>query len=169
MSANVSVQIVGVKDALKELRDVDPELRKEVNRNARAIVKPYLQAVKGKYPEEYLSGMSRPWSQRGRKKFPYQKSQAERGITLKIDTSKKNTSAITIVQKDAAASIVDMAGKAGGSSPQGSRFITELTRKFGSPSRVVWSTYESSSDQIERNMIDLVERVMTAIGRRIVT
>ena len=168
MSVDVSVEIYGVKEALKELRDLDPELRKEINKNARAIVKPYLETVRSKYPQQYLSGMSRNWVQNGRQKFPYDKSKADRGITLKIDTSKKNQSAITIIQKDPAASIIDMAGKAGGSTAQGGRFISAMTMFFGPPSRIVWPTYESASDGIERNMIELVEQVMEAVGRRVV-
>jgi hypothetical protein len=112
--------------------------------------------------------MSKPWVQRGRQLFPYTQTAARKGVQLKIATGKKNVSVIGIEQKDAAAAILDMAGKKGGTSPQGARFIASLTQMFGEPSRVMWPEYEKNGTDVERNMVNVVEHVMEAVNKNLV-
>jgi|688.fasta_scaffold65538_7 hypothetical protein len=168
MTTDTTIQVFGVKEALKELRELDPQLRKDLNKKAKEVVKPATDAIKNAYPNKYLSGMSRSWTQRGNKKFPYDRAAAQKAVGLKIDTGKRNQGTIVIIQKDPAASIIDMAGKAGGQSPQGARFVDAITAQFGPPSRVMWPTYERNADAVERNMVDLVEELMDTIGKRLV-
>ena len=167
MTTNTSVGVFGVKEALKELRKLDPELRKEINKRAKDVVKPATDAMKAQYPARLLSGMARNWQQRGRQLLPYDQAAARRGVTVKVNTSKKSTSVISIVQKNPAAAIIDMAGKRGGSNAQGGRFIDALTALFGAPSRVMWPTYDKNNDNVNENMRQVVEDVMTAVGKRI--
>lgn len=168
MTPTVTVQVFGVKEALKELRELDGERRKLINKKAAEIAKPATDAIKAAYPANYLSGMSRKWTERGRQKFPYDQNKARKGVSLKIDTGKRNTSTIRIDQKDPAASIIDMAGKAGGANPQGARFIAALELQFGPPSRVMWPEYLRRGVEVERNMFGLVEELMAAINKRLV-
>jgi hypothetical protein len=56
-----SVEVFGVKAALKELSALDKDLRKEINAEAKTIAKPAVDGIKGAYPTQYLSGMSKPW------------------------------------------------------------------------------------------------------------
>ena len=166
MSVDANIQVFGVKEALKELKELDPQLRKDLNKKAKEVVRPATDAIKNAYPNRYLSGMARAWTQRGNKKFPYDRTAAQKAVGLKIDTGKRNRGTIVIIQKDPAASIIDMAGKAGGQSPQGARFVDAITAQFGPPSRVMWPTYERNADAVERNMVDLVEDLMDTIGKR---
>lgn len=168
MTANAHIQVFGVKEALKELRELDPELRKDLNKRAKEVVKPATDAIKAAYPGKYLSGMSRSWVSKGKQKFPYDKTAAAKAVGLKIDTGKKNRGTIVIVQKDPAAAIIDMAGKAGGQSPQGARFVDAITAQFGPPSRVMWPTYEKNASAVEQNMVDLVADLMDAVEKRLV-
>lgn len=168
MTTDTTIQVFGVKEALKELKELDPQLRKDLNKKAKEVVKPATDAIKNAYPNRYLSGMSRSWTQRGKQKFPYDRAAAQKAVGLKIDTGKRNQGTIVIIQKDPAASIIDMAGKAGGQSPQGARFVDAITAQFGPPSRVMWPTYERNADAVERNMVDLVEELMDTIGKRLV-
>ena len=46
MSVSASVQVVGVKDTLKQLRELDPELRKQFSRDVKQIVKPLTDEAK---------------------------------------------------------------------------------------------------------------------------
>ena len=167
MTTSTTVGVFGVKEALKELRDIDPELRKLINKRAKDVVKPATDAIKTNYPAQYLSGMSRNWTERGRAKFPYTQAAARRGVVLKINTGKKSTSVISIIQKDPAASIIDMAGKQGGKNAQGARFIAALTALFGPPSRVMWPTFEKNSAAVAENMREVVEDLMAAVGKRV--
>ena len=168
MTVDANIQVFGVKEALKELKELDPQLRKDLNKKAKEVVRPATDAIKNAYPNRYLSGMARSWTQRGNRKFPYDRAAAQKAVGLKIDTGKRNQGTIVIIQKDPAASIIDMAGKAGGQSPQGARFVDAITAQFGPPSRVMWPTYERNADAVERNMVDLVEDLMDTIGKRLV-
>jgi hypothetical protein len=60
MIGHKPVKMSGVKEAVKELRKIDPELRKQFNKDAKAVVRPVIDAAKSNYPSEFLSGMSRP-------------------------------------------------------------------------------------------------------------
>jgi len=70
MTATANFEVVGAKDAIKALRKLDPELRKQFNRDAKQIVAPIVEDGKNAYPERLLSGMERSWTQRGNQKFP---------------------------------------------------------------------------------------------------
>ena len=168
MSANAQIEVYGLKEALKELRKVEPDFRKTVNKDAKELAKPAVDDAKSQYPPTLLSGMQRNWTQRGNLKFPYSQQKAQRGVTVKVDTSKRNSSTISIIQKDPAAAIIDMAGKKGGSNAQGARFISALTLQFGLPSRVMWPAYDRNAGAVEQNMVELVERVMDAVNRNLV-
>jgi len=168
MTTSTSVGVFGVKEALKELRNIDPELRKLINARAKDVVKPATDAMKAQYPARLLSGMARNWQQRGRQLFPYDQAAARRGVTLKVNTSKKSTSVISIIQKNPAAAIIDMAGKGGGGSAQGSRFADALTALFGQPSRVMWPTYDKNSANVTENMQEVVNDLMAAVGKRVI-
>ena len=167
MTTSTTIGVFGVKEALKELRDIDPELRKAINKRAKDVVQPVTTAIKNNYPTQYLSGMARNWNERGRAKFPYSQAAARKGVVLKINTGKKSTSVISIIQKDPAASIIDMAGKQGGKNAQGGRFIAALSIFFGPPSRVMWPTFEKNSDKVSENMQEVVNDLMAAVGKRV--
>jgi len=163
MTTSTSVGVFGVKEALKELRNIDPELRKLINARAKNVVKPATDAMKAQYPARLLSGMARNWQQRGRQLFPYDQAAARRGVTVKVNTSKKSTSVISIIQKNPAAAIIDMAGKGGSS-----RFADALTALFGQPSRVMWPTYDKNNANVTENMTEVVNDLMAAVGKRVI-
>jgi hypothetical protein len=168
MTATTTVKVFGVKEALKELNKLDSERRKAVNARAVDIARPATDSIKAAYPVRYLSGMSRTWQRRGRALFPYDQATAQKGVKLKIDTSKKNTSTIRIQQLNPAAAIIDMAGKAGGQTPQGTRFVDALQAQFGPPSRVMWPAYERKAADVERQMFELIEQLMAELNKRLV-
>jgi hypothetical protein len=163
-----TIKVFGVKEALKEINGIDRQLRKDINAKAKDIAKPAVDGIKNAYPPQYLSGMARPWSQKGRQLFPYQQSAARKGVQLKIDTSKKNVSVIRIQQMNPAAAIVDMAGKQGGRGAQGGRFVAVIKMMFGEPSRVMWPEYEKRGTDVERGMLNVVEDLMTQLNKNLV-
>ena len=168
MTPTVTVKVFGVKEALKELKDIDGERRAMINKKAVEIAKPATDAIKAAYPTQYLSGMSRKWTERGRQKFPYDQNKARKGVSHQVDTGKRNTSTIRIDQKDPAASIIDMAGKAGGANPQGARFVALLELQFGPASRVMWPEYLKRGQEVENNMFGLIQELMEAVNKRLV-
>ena len=162
-----SVEVSGVKSAIKELRKIDPELRKQFNKDAKEIVRPIIEAAKTNYPATYLSGMSRTWSQNGIPKFPYSQSKARSGVRLKVDTRGKAVSIINVAQNNPAAVIIDMAGKEGGDSRRGEQFIANLTNKAGKPSRVMWPAFVRNETQVQFAMVELINSVMERVDKEI--
>lgn len=132
-----------------------------MNKDAKEIAAPVVDEAKSKYPVTYLTGMRYQWAKKGVIKFPYDQSKAIRGVTVKVDTAKKNLGTIVIIQKDPAAAIIDMAGKRGGVGIRGENFVNQM-RRFGNPSRVMWPAWDSKGGDLEKRMVDLIEGVMEA-------
>lgn len=162
--AKTGIQVYGVKEDLKRLNKLAPDLRKQILQDAKAIVEPVIRTASGAYPDKYLSGMSRAWTQGSNKKFPYDRAKAIKGISVKVDTRKKSESTITIIQKNPAATIIDMAGKKGGKTPAGKNMIAGLTMHFGSPSRVMWPSYDLNADRVNEAMVELVDTITDQIN-----
>jgi hypothetical protein len=68
-------------------------------------------------------------------------------------------STISIIQKDPAATIIDMAGKRGGKTQSGRNMISALTFGFNRPSRVMWPAYNANAEYVNQNMVELVEEI----------
>jgi len=165
----MTVQINGVKETIRDLGKIDPELRKQFIRDAKKVARPIVELARAKYPDKYLSGMGRKWESRGRLLFPYSQQKAQRGVQAKASSAKKKTYLLAVVQKDPAASIVDMAGKrtaqrSGPGSSRGERFVYNLFGGFGKPSRVMWPAAEARQSQTEREISELVDAVQVRIG-----
>ena len=111
MTTNTSIEVVGVRDAIRSLNKVEPGLRKQFTADATRIAQPAIQEVQAGYQREYLSGMARNWTQSGSKKFPFSVSKAIAGVKLKVDASREATSLIYIAQMNAGASIWESAGR----------------------------------------------------------
>ncbi len=111
MTTNTTVQVVGVRDAIRSLNKIEPGLRKQFTADATRIAQPAIQEVQAGYQREYLSGMARNWNQGGSKKFPFSVSKAISGVKLKIDASREATSLIYITQMNAGAAIWEAAGR----------------------------------------------------------
>jgi len=168
MSVSMGVTVFGVKEALRELKDLDPELRKTINVKAKDIAKPATDAIKAQYPPKLLSGMAGKWDSQGRQLFPYDQAAARKGVVVKVDTGRKSRSVIRIDQKNPAAAIIDMAGKQGGKNKQGAMFIANLTALFGQPSRVMWPTYDRQAAQVNQQMFNVVKDVMATLNKNLV-
>ena len=56
------IEVVGLKDALKELNTLDKKLRRQVTRDFKDIMKPVLAEASSRLPDgPPLSGMARSW------------------------------------------------------------------------------------------------------------
>lgn len=161
MTATAKTEVVGAKEAIKALRKLDPELRKQFNRDVKEITLPIVQRGQAAYPDKMLSGMDRKWAQRGNPKFPYNASKARKGVKPKIDTKRDAVAVVKVVQTDPAATIVEFAGK-----KTSNRLATALDR-FGRVSRFLWPAAEKElpavTRQIERTVLDATRTVQKDI------
>jgi hypothetical protein len=185
MTVNTSIQVVGVKEALKEIHKVNPALRKEITREYRKIVQPAIDTIIGKIPTlAPLSGMEQPWSPKRRGKSgkqitiqPWNKGEFGKSIVAKINTRKaypkfmgnEVSAAFRIVTNYGWGLAADMGGKRSqGSTEQGRIMLAVLRSRFGDASRFMWPGWFQAFPEVEQNMRKLCERIMREVHRRIV-
>lgn len=149
MTPSTNIEIVGAKQAIIALRKIDPELRKQFNRDVKDIVKPVVDQMKAKYPQMPLSGMKRSWTPQNKsfKLFPYSQAAAKKGVKYKIDTSRKAVALIKIQQTNAGAMAFELTGK-GGSTP----FSRRLSAFAGLPIRVIWPVFNANEQNVSREI-----------------
>jgi len=156
----MTVKIEGIKETIRELSKIDPEIRRSFNRNVKAIVKPAIVNAQQKYKSEpYPSGTARNWQQGGRQKFPLSGDQAARGVKSSIKTAKKNQSTILVVNANAGAAIFEFAN----TGALGSAFRD----KNGTPARTLWPSVNARMNDIVGKMTDLVQQVEREIHAQI--
>ena len=101
MPAGVKTEIVGVKDTIKALRQVDPELRKQFTRDIKAVLAPAISKIKAAYPAMPLSNMARNWTpnvEAGYQIFPWNQAKVRRGVTVKTSTRRNKNSVVYVSQ-----------------------------------------------------------------------
>lgn len=162
------IEVVGLKEALKELNQIDKKLRRAVTLDFKKIMEPVVTEAKDKIPDgPPLSGMKRSWKG---------KSGAE---LMSWDDNKvnKNLKAFTSGKKvrDTGLGFIQNVGVFGvrWNGPQVTQFdqgrngamARELSNRFGSPSRLLWRAWLYKRSQVEREIKDLVSDVMRTVGR----
>ena len=85
-------------------------------------------------------------------------SAAVRGIKVQTSLSKKKDAVLTIVNTDAAASIVEFAG----TNPNR---LAEALNGWGNKPRVMWRAYENNAGAVEAEMKQSVDKVMAEINQ----
>jgi hypothetical protein len=158
----MSIKVAGVKDVLKEIRQIDPEIRRQFTRDAKKIAAPIMDTAKANYPATALSGMRFSWTQNKRQLLPWNVTMAKRGVQLKVDTSKRRQSVITVIQKNPAAAIIEFAGNT-------NRFGRSLsTLAWGTPGRVMWKAADGRTEQVTGEIRNLIDTVATSVNRKLV-
>ena len=165
MTVEVKTSVVGIRDAVLTLNKLEPGLRKQFAKELNQIAAPALDAAKSRYASlgMPLSGMAKPWTDRGRARFPYSPAKAAKGVEVKLDTRRNATAVIVIQQKDPAASIFETAGRKNANNLATQLGATPLpgrTRLFG---LAVYSKIRQVSTEIERAAI----RVANDVGRKL--
>jgi hypothetical protein len=109
---NTTIQVTGLKEAIRSLNKIEPGLRKQFVQDATRIAQPAITEAQQGYQREYLSGMSRKWTQNGKKIFPFSVARAISGVKLKVDASREAVALIYITQTNVAAAVFEAAGRA---------------------------------------------------------
>lgn len=180
MSLSASVEVVGLKDALKELNKTDKALRLEIGRDIKKAAQPILEAIRELSPESApLSGMDHL------KRTGWKRGQ-DKNIVLKVDTRKarkrnaatgstfESVGTIKILAKGGPLIMADMAGRAGGMKSKNAfrarpNFHSALDEAIGhGASRFMWAGALDNIDLFERELEPIIERVMKAVGKNVV-
>lgn len=175
----LGIEIVGLKDAIREIGQIDKEARKAITRKYRDIMKPVMATAKGMTPVEApLSGMNRNWTSRsGYQLTPWSGRKAKTLIKTKINTKRpreyagqvRDLAVFTISWNGNINTIFDLAGSA-----TDNAFARNLDGPNSrgiyrrNPSRVMWASFDKHQTQIMTDMAALVQDVMEQTDRRIV-
>lgn len=163
-----TIEIAGLKDALKTLNKIDKKLRVEITREYRSIAKPVITDATNLIPTNVpLSGMARNWTTKsGFKMLPWEPGHKQK-IAAKINTRAikeyggrtTNVGTFSIVYQSATGTMFDM-------SAQG-RLGAALTARYGSRSRVMWKAWQQNESTVNSEMEKLVKRVMDLTSKEL--
>ena len=115
MPVSTTIEVVGVKQAINDLRKIDPQLQKDFKADATAIAQPAINAGKAVYQSVPISNFAKDWNNktatgtRRIKGFNIEKAKA--GVKMRFDTRRNAVGVILIEQKDQAAAIFEQAGR----------------------------------------------------------
>ena len=181
--ARSGIQVYGIKEDLKTLNKLAPDLRRDITKSYRTLMQPTISDARNNLPAGIGQTVMRGFGRKWRHIFPWDKAIANRNITVKIDTRRarkrnlekgaqyETLSAFLVQQKNPAGIVFDIAGRGGKSSSTQKRkgvnydwnntLIENMEKTFGKASRSMWPAVEKNTDNIEaaiRNITEEVER-----------
>lgn len=163
-------QILGLNEALDELKRIAPELRRVAIKNIKGDLKPIVTAAKAKVPDVALSRWvapkqtGPPSTRKGASPLkPYDANMMRRRTSISVRNikSKDKTNHTTLVRLVSAAptsTAFDMGGKVNQTS-----FSDNLSRRFGDPSRFMYPAVEANQDLViwsMRRSVVIVEQII---------
>jgi hypothetical protein len=194
MAVNTTLQVTGVKEALAYLNGVDKTYRREITRQYAAIVEPIVKDAQSHLPSSApMSGWKRKYSVGGQAKaqakgqtsrlvgrgtqrdnfsrafdeatdlLPWDGAKQAKLVKPWVSGKKTKANTFGLKWNSKAAALFDLSGRA--KTPQGEQMITVLGARFGSPSRVMWKSYERADDQLQANMRKLIEEIMASVNQ----
>jgi hypothetical protein len=162
MTVNSSIEMTGLKEAIRSLNKIEPGLRKEFTAQATRIAQPAILEAQRGYQREYLSGMARKWTKNGKKIFPFSVARAVSGVKLKVDASREATSLIYITQTNVAAAVFEAAGRA-----NQNRLGDSLGQLRPGTTRVLGPAVFRKRGEIEREMQSASQAVINRVEKEL--
>lgn len=170
-----TLEVVGLKEALREINEINPKLRRDITKDFKKILQPVVTDVKGRVPKQPpLSGWGRTWkTPSGFQMLPWDSTLANKYVDAKV--SGKKPKEFAGIVRDLAVLVIRWRGavntmwdlSADGQTPQGDTMIRALNSRYGTASRAMWPAWENRGDQVEKEIEDTVVRVMAYVNRRI--
>lgn len=168
MTVNANVQVQGVRETLKALKQIDPELRKQAVKEMRTAAQPLVTEVKSQMPDQPLSG----WKEEG--ELGWRSSKVKQSVKLKFGGKRVRSQGgsqyplLRLVIGSPAGAAFDKAGKANAPrSPQGRAFIDALESKYGPASRRAWPITLKNMDRINRGVMEAVDKAAAEVNKEI--
>jgi hypothetical protein len=175
----VTMNVYGIKEALREINSIDKKARRKVTNDYKKIVKPVVTAAKGALPTEPpVSGWGRSWTtENGRKLLPWDGALGAKYVNAKVSGRKprvyngqvRDLATFVVQWAGAINAIYDMAGRRNlPDTAQGAVMIRALETRYGKASRVLWPAYEANADEVVKQVRLLIEDVMAQVNRNLV-
>ena len=193
MPARASVQVLGIKEALKELNDFDKQYRRQVTKDIKSVGNQIVQEARQMVQTQSrsdgapLSGMRRGSLIRGRE-AAWNVSEVQGGFNVRVGVrasreryvdfnqggytrqvvyGAKPYQLMVIQQKSFAGAIYDHAG-AGISGIRNTAFIANLKKEVGDAPRVIDKAVENNRPGVTAELLSIVGKVMEQTNRNLV-
>ena len=162
MSVDMNMTVAGVNDAIRSLNKIEPGLRKQFGQEVNQIAQPAIVEAQNRYRTagwgvERVHGVSRRW-ERGR--LPYSVEKAVRGVKTRLDADRRRLATILIVQADAAAAVLETAGRRNPGRLGNALGVVQSGR-----TRLIGPAVYSKRREIEGAMRDATLRVVRLVQR----
>lgn len=175
MPVGVAGEVRGVKEALRVIGQIDKQARRDITKEYKTIVKPVVDEAKRNVPREApLSGWARNWTTKsGFKMLPWQGDIGAKMIKPKLNGRKvreyggnvQNLAVMSITWSGMVDTVFDMAGRGPVPDARGKQMVKALSEKFGQPSRVMWPAWEKNAEEVEKQIAQLIDRIMDEARR----
>lgn len=177
MSAAASIEVIGVKDALRELGKIDKEARRQLTRDYKEIVAPAVNTAKNLTPTSPpLSGMQYNWkSKSGAQLMPWSDQQSDKAIKPFISGKKPKTfsgytshlATFGVRWSAANATIVEMSGRGSVPTEKGQQMVQALSARFGQPGRFLWRAFIQHEREVQQGVQNLVKDLMRQVNEKV--
>ena len=172
MTTETTIEVLGVKEAIRDLSKIAPDLRKQITKDYKLLVAPMISDAKARVPSDApLSGWKRAWtSKSGYKLLPWSGDKAKKLVKAGVSGKQpkefngriSNLAVFFVRWQGAIDTIYDVAGRRN-SSPMASA----LASKHGHPSRVMYPAFEAHKNEIISGVEGIVDQVAAATNRNL--
>lgn len=171
----IDSSLKGYNDFKKRLKEFDPELRRAMDREIRAVLKPVATKAQSYVPERPLSGWRLGSDRVGTARMPdWDQGEVRKNIKVrqggKRSRGNATQSAWKISNLSAAGSVLELAGKVKtGNPPMGHVFIKALTLYHGKASRLIWRAWDEAGGEkkITAEVFGIVELYESKLEREL--
>jgi hypothetical protein len=175
----VAGEVRGVKEALRIIGSVDKQARRDITKEYKTIVKPVIDDAKQNVPRQApISGWARNWTTKsGFKMLPWQGDIGAKMIKPKLNGRKvreygghvQNLAVMSITWTGMVDTVFDIAGRGSVPDTRGQQMTKALSERFGKPSRVIWPAWERNADKVEKEIAQLIDKIMSDAKRALET
>ena len=176
-TVNTDLQIVGAKEALRELNKIDKVARRQVTKDYAGIVETVITEARALTPDNPpLSGMAHRWNPGNRGDvFPWNDAKSDRSMKAFVSGKKprqygaytSDLAVFGIRWGSSAALVSEMSGRGPVPTVKGKQMVDALTRRYGDPGRFLWKAYLKHKDEVERRVELLMREVMRKVQKGI--
>ena len=162
MAVDTTVTVAGVKETLRELQKMEPDLAKEIKKDFKQIVDPIVKDARAQVRELPLSGFARNW--KAGVLLPWNKNAVSKSIIARFSNRRKGNSlaVFSVTMKSPAGTVFDMSGRG-----NANRLGRTLSALYNSPSRLMWPAYDRNAEAVNENLGRVTEKIQDATNRRL--
>ena len=183
MPVEASIEVFGVRDALRELGSIDKTLRFKAIQKIKSASGEMLAVARENYPQDSDIQETMPgWSKGGR--LGYSKAAVDRGVQVQVGGRSRGDAyaVVTIIQKNAGGALYDIAGLRNGSKgvggtdrlgrerddSQSEAFLRVLKDGYGPAQRGLWRKVGRIRELANGALMKALEDIAAQVNRKLV-